>query len=213
MIPFVPYAFAEHYVGDRDNSTMSFDVSLFFPRAFRWYVEFFLDDITTPITIFGEDWGNKWALTSGGEYFGRVFERDVHALIEYSRVEPWVYTHFYGGSHRYTHFGKSLGNPLGPNSAALFLLGEVSLNKSHELGLTFRNERKNSSVRGGSVEDVFQDGMDSEIKKFLGDGAQSENTFGIIWQMTPFSAFSMGAHLEYDIDGEVGLSMNGRYLF
>jgi len=213
MIPFVPYAFAEHYTGDRDNSVLSLDLSLFLPKAFRWYAEFFVDDITTPWTIFGDDWGNKWALTAGVEYFGVVFEKDIHGLVEYSRVEPWVYTHFYGGSHSYTHFGQSLGSALGPNSAGLVFLGELSLHRAHSLGVLLRNTRMNTSVRGGSIDDVFQKNSDVETKEFLGDGTRRENTAGVFWRMTPFGIFALSALLEYDTDGEVRLEARGRILF
>ncbi|MBD3391273.1 MAG: hypothetical protein GF418_04385 [Chitinivibrionales bacterium] len=213
MIPFVPYAFAEHYVGDRDNSLLSFDVSLHVPRGFRWYAEFLLDDITTPVTIFSDDWGNKWGLTAGGEYFGVFARRDIHALLEYSRVEPWVYTHFYGGSHRYTHFGRSLGSPLGPNSAALVFQADIALHPAHTIGLLAKNVRTNAKARGGSIEDVFQRDVDSETKEFLGAGTRRENTAGLFWKMTPFGAFTMTALGEYDTDGAIRLRAEGRLLF
>ena len=79
LIPFVPYAFAEHYGGDKDNKLLSFDVSFSFPKNFRWYGELLLDDITSPVTIFSDDWGNKWAVTAGAEYFGIFLQKDFHA--------------------------------------------------------------------------------------------------------------------------------------
>jgi len=47
MMPFIPYKFAEHYLGDRDNGVLSFDVCLFYPSNVRWYAEFLLDDIAS----------------------------------------------------------------------------------------------------------------------------------------------------------------------
>ena len=83
-----------------------------------------LDDMLSPWTIFSNDWGNKWAATIGFQIFGSVLLRDLTFTAEYSHVEPWVYTHFFGGSHNYAHFGKSLGSPLGPkftgNSALIY---------------------------------------------------------------------------------------------
>lgn len=53
-----------------------------------------MDDILSPLKIFTDDWGNKWAATLGMQYFGSLFGRDFTVNAEYSHVEPWVYTHF-----------------------------------------------------------------------------------------------------------------------
>ena len=50
------------------------DVNLLWPADFRWYAEFFLDDMLAPWKIFSSDFGNKWALTVGGQYFGTLFD-------------------------------------------------------------------------------------------------------------------------------------------
>ncbi|MBD3320063.1 MAG: hypothetical protein GF350_03110 [Chitinivibrionales bacterium] len=215
MIPFIPYAFAEHYNGDRDNATVTIDFSLHYPEDFRWYAEFFIDDISAPWTLFSDDFGNKWALTAGAQWFGNIFAKDINATVEYSRVEPWVYTHFYGGSHRYSHFGQSLGSPLGPNSAALAAEVETEVTKKNAIAVRFRNTRKNSTVRGGSIKHVFQDSSytwndstvyppepDSETKKFLGPGTVYSNRPGILWTFAPFGTFRIRALLEYDFSDD-----------
>jgi len=50
LIPSVPFKFVEHYAGDRDNAALSFDFTLWYPEKFRWYGEFFLDDILSQLT-------------------------------------------------------------------------------------------------------------------------------------------------------------------
>jgi len=200
MIPFIPFTFAEQYIGDRDNAAISFDLNLFWPTQFRWYGELFLDDITTPWGLFSDDWGNKWAVTLGGEYYGRWFTKDMMAAVEYTRIEPWVYTHFYGGSHRYTHFGQILGGETGPNSARLSVRLETDLTERHTVSLFVDNIRKGRD-RGSDIRHVFQmeeyefnEGdvyrppvPDSDTKEFLADpvattrigGAYGFNAFGL----------------------------------
>ena len=150
MIPFVPYVFTEHYLGDKDNKLLSFDVNVAMPQQFRWYGEFLIDDMTAPWTLFSNNWQNKWAFTVGGQYFTRLFSRDATAGLEYCRVEPWVYTHFYGGSHRYDTFNSCLGAPLGPNSDLLSLTMESRVFAHHAFGCTFTRERTNRTQRGGA---------------------------------------------------------------
>ena len=212
LIPFVPFKFAEHYLGDRDNALMSFDADLHFPRDFRGYFEFLIDDMTSPWTMFSSDWGNKLAFTLGGQYYGRIKNKDVTITMEYSRVEPWVYTHFYGGSHRYTHFDQCLGMPLGPDADALVMSIETQVSPRNTVGLKCTNTRKNSSVRGGNITDVFQDSFyiyngqtirpphpDSWRKHFLGPGTVTSTRLGVSWKYAPFGLFKIDALLEYDL--------------
>jgi hypothetical protein len=218
MIPFVPYVFTEHFLGDRDNKALSFDVNLAFPDDFRWYMEFFLDDMTAPWSLFSNDWGNKWALDIGGQYFARLFSRDMTAGIEYCRVEPWVYTHFYGGSHRYDNFNVPLGAPLGPNSDLLNVSCESRLFSRHWLGVTLTNERTNHSYRGGNITDVFQDPLaphpDSPVKEFFAAGGrQTVTRCGVYWNYDRFGKFRVNFKYEYDFSGESVYQLYGGLYF
>jgi hypothetical protein len=199
LIPFVPFKFVEHYTGDRDNAAVSLDLTLWYPDRCRWYFEFLLDDMLNPLELFSDDWGNKWALTAGGQYFTELLSRELNLSIEYSHVEPWVYTHFYGGSHSYTHYGQSLGNPLGPNSQAISVSVEYALSRANAIKIRYLNSAKNSSVRGGTITDVFQDSSavdnmqfrDSKKKKFLGDGTLYTSVPSVEWIYYPVRLFSV----------------------
>jgi hypothetical protein len=206
MIPFVPYVFMEHYLGDRDNKNLSFDFNLAFPDDFRWYGELFLDDITAPWTMFSDDWGNKWAFTVGGQYFGSVFSREITASAEYSRVRPWVYTHFYGGSHRYDNFNVCLGAPLGPNSDLLSLSCEMRVTPRNALGISFTNARTDTAQRGGRITDVFQDSgsahPDSPRADFLAGGSvRNDARLGLYWAFDEFGLFRVNVRYDYDFSG------------
>jgi hypothetical protein len=214
LIPFVPYKFTEHYLGDRDNALMSFDADLRFPHNFRGYFELLIDDLTSPWTALSDDWGNKWAFTLGGQYFGCIKNKDVTATLEYSRVEPWVYTHFDGGSHRYSNFDQCLGMPLGPDADALVIALDGQISGRNTVGLTLTNTRKNAAVRGGNITDVFQDSAevydggtvyrpphpDSWRKHFLGPGTVTSTRLGLSWKYSPFGVFKIDALLEYDFE-------------
>jgi hypothetical protein len=220
IIPIIPMKFTEHYNGDRDNGLMSFDADLHLPHNFRCYIEFLMDDMTSPWTIFTDDWGNKWAVTAGTQWFGTFKRHDLAATIEYSRVEPWVYTHFYGGSHRYDHFNVPLGNPLGPNSDALNMVFEIFLNPQNTIGLSFVNTRWNHSTRGGNITDVFQDSSstdtaripDSEHKTFLGKGTERSTRIGLVWKYSPFGVINWEVAADYDVApgrGEIATHLRG----
>ncbi|MCL2688233.1 MAG: hypothetical protein FWE57_00105 [Chitinispirillia bacterium] len=225
-IPFVPMVFVEHYVGDKSNAALSFDASLNWPQNFRFYGEFFIDDMLSPWKIFSDDWGNKWAVTAGVQYFSTLYSRDISAGIEYSRVEPWVYTHFYGGSHRYDHFDISLGSPLGPNSRAVVINGDMNITKKSTIGLSLKSLAKNSQTRGGKITDIFQEerveylipveNYDSETKRFLGPGTVNHLRPGVYGYYDPSGPFRINASAEIDVDsdrGNIHLRLEGGFRF
>jgi hypothetical protein len=219
MIPFVPYVFVEHYAGDRDNKALSFDASLHWPDNARIYGEFFIDDMTAPWSIFSSDWGNKWAYTIGSQYFGDFMNKDYSVTAEYTRVEPWVYTHFNGGSHRYDNFNQCLGAPLGPNSDALTLLCEAVMTPLHTVGVEFTNTRKDAAARGGSITDVFQglphNGFpaDSWTKHFLGAGTVATTQLGAYWKFNQYGIFRATLKYDYDFSGESIFQLFGGLVF
>jgi hypothetical protein len=219
MIPFVPYVFMEHYLGDRDNKVLSFDCNIAFPDNFRWYGELFIDDMANPWALFfSNDWGNKYAIDVGGQYFASVMSRDVTASVEFCRVEPWVYTHFYGGSHRYDNFNVCLGAPLGPNSYLLALTCDARVTPRNCVGISFTNEAANHIQRGGNITDVFQDpgtvNPDSPKKVFLDPKNTGTTTrVGAYWKFDQFGMFHAALKYEYDFSGKSEIQLYGGLYF
>jgi hypothetical protein len=219
MIPFVPYVFMEHYLGDRDNKALSFDCNIAFPDNFRWYGELFIDDMANPWSLFfSNDWGNKYAIDVGGQYFTSVMSRDVTASVEFCRVEPWVYTHFYGGSHRYDNFDVCLGAPLGPNSYLLTLTCDARITPRNCVGISFTNEATNHLQRGGNITDVFQDpgtpNPDSPKKVFLDPkGTETMTRAGAYWKFDQFGIFRVALKYEYDFSGTSEIQLYGGLYF
>lgn len=209
LIPFVPFKFVEHYAGDRDNAAISFDLDYSFLKSTRVYMEFFLDDMLSPWKIFTDDWGNKWALTIGVQTLLPLQKKYINLNVEYSRVEPWVYTHFNGGSHRYTHFGQSIGSVYGPNSQAFTIDMSSCINPQVKCGINLLTFAKNSSVRGGKITDIFQDTIrggvfqDSERKTFLGKGTEFTTIPSIYGQYNVWGTFFMDCKIGLKIDEKV----------
>lgn len=224
FIPFLPFKFVEHYSGDRDNAAISFDAALFWPASYRFYMEFFLDDMLSPWKLFTNDWGNKWACTMGANYFGKLCNRDLTLLAEVSRVEPWVYTHFNGGSHRYTHFSSSIGAQAGPNSLSSVLMGLIKVHPLHETGFGIQQLAYNHTVRGGSITDVFQHEdpddttryHDATTKEFLGKGTLWHLRPSLYWKFNTFGTFALDAVFMVDVlenAGALSFRINGGLYF
>lgn len=125
FLPFVPFYFSEHYIGSPDNRLMSFDGKLLLNSRWTAYGELFLDDISNLIGIFrNTSWGDKWGGLAGIKVFNPLPMACASVIkAEFLQIEPWVYTTSSASladRHNYpVHFGRVLGNELGPHSRAI----------------------------------------------------------------------------------------------
>jgi len=203
-LPFVPYLFAETYGGDRDNSGISVDFSWKLFRKFEIYSELFIDDLDKITSFFDESWwGNKWALSAGIAIDSvRIGSFNWDYNIEYTRIEPWVYTHHKGLGNSYSHFGNSLGSDLGPNSREIYSRLGISFNNLLRLDLSVSDIAKDTAF-GGRITDIHKDG-DPTNKKYLNpESTLHYQEYGLAILFRPFSIWSIGAK-QYLIAGEYG---------
>ena len=177
VIPFIPYVFQEHLQGDQDNISLAFDLSIKTIRHWELYGELLWDDMKSPTSMFDDSWwGNKWATSVGIAHDSLRIGNSLWSwYMEYTRVEPWVYTHHKGGGYTYRSYAQSLGTGLGPNSQEVYT--EISGLYKVESGLLkdalFKGTAHASAVAkdtafGGNITDMHT--PDSpEDKKFLND--------------------------------------------
>jgi hypothetical protein len=202
VIPFVPYLFAETYGGDRDNSGMSVDFSWKLFNKIEIYSELFIDDLDNITSFFDENWwGNKWAASLGiaidSAKIG-MFNWDCN--FEYTRIEPWVYTHHKGAGNDYSHFGNSLGSDLGPNSRELYSRFGISFKNLLRFDLSASGIAKDTAF-GGKMGDLHKEG-DATDKKYLNpESTLHYQEYGAAILFRPFSIWSIGAK-QYLIFGE-----------
>jgi len=113
------YKSAEHSLGDRDNAFLNFDAEFFPGRGFKIYGTWLIDDIDFSKIGTGW-WGNEFAW-QGGLYAAEVAGLpDLDAVVEYTRIEPYVYSNrIYGNDYSHNNIG--LGHHLEPNSDEWFL--------------------------------------------------------------------------------------------
>jgi len=200
-LPFVPYLFAEGYVGDRDNNGMSGDFSWKLFNRFKIYGELFIDDLDN-ITSFFDDswWGNKWATSIGlamdSAQIG-IFNWNYN--FEYTRIEPWVYTHYKGAGTDYSHFGNSLGSDLGPNSREFYSRMGLSYRELLQFDLSVSAVAKDTAL-GGRLEDIH-DGAPDDKKYLDSKSTLHYQEYGAAILFKPFTIWSIGVK-QYLIFGE-----------
>lgn len=167
-LPFIPYVFQEHLQGDQDNISMAFDLSVRTLPHWEFYGELMWDDMKSPTSMFDDSWwGNKWAATLGvardSMQIGDVL---LDWFAEYTRIEPWVYTHHKGGGYTYASYNQSLGSDLGPNSREIHT--ELTATYSFVKATLHLGAIAKDTAFGGNIRDIHtpESALD---KKFLND--------------------------------------------
>lgn len=168
VIPFIPYVFQEHLQGDQDNISLAFDLSVRTIPHWEFYGELLWDDMKSPTSMFDDGWwGNKWATTLGlardSLWAGPVM---FDWFTEYTRVEPWVYTHHKGGGYTYASYAQSLGSDLGPNSQEIH--GELSATYKFVKATLVAGAVAKDTAFGGNLTDIHGP-EDRTDKVFLDD--------------------------------------------
>jgi hypothetical protein len=181
---------------------MSADFSWKLFKKFEVYGELFIDDLDGITSFFDESWwGNKWAASLGVAIDSAkigMFNWDCN--FEYTRIEPWVYTHHKGASTNYSNFGNSLGSDLGPNSREIYSRMGFSFRDLLRLDFSVSGIAKDTAF-GSRISDVHTY-MDATDKKYLNSESTlhyQEYGFGLLYK--PFSIWSIGAK-QYWIFGE-----------
>ena len=193
VIPFIPYVFQEHLQGDQDNISLAFDLSVKTIPNWEFYGELLWDDMKSPTSMFDDSWwGNKWAATVGvardNIELGPV---TLDWMFEYTRIEPWVYTHHKGNGYTYASYSKSLGSDLGPNSQEIHT--EVSATYEFIKAKLFFGAVAKDTAFGGNITDLHtpESAMD---KKFLNEETTLRyKELGFDISITPWDWFSFRA--------------------
>ncbi|MDB5102555.1 MAG: hypothetical protein JWP91_244 [Fibrobacteres bacterium] len=168
-IPFIPIKYAEHQLGDRDNSAVGVDAEVLL-HGIRMFGELLVDDWSGWDLDF---WGDKYAYTLGAEGVGFPFAAS-RLQAEFAHVEPWVFTHRLP-DHQMQSFGALLGSGIPANSHALRLAWEHAVRFDLDLRLEYAFMQRDAVSRGGSPFDVHDNAIDGTKKEFLAGAIETRN--------------------------------------
>ena len=119
------------------------------------YFNFILDELRKS-EIFGDWWGNKYALQIGNSYtFDQ--QRNLKLSLEFTAIRPWLYTH-YILHNKFSHDGKGLGFPEGSN--LIQFAAEFNFDLRQNLNFNLHS----SFTRQGSVGNSFSINYESRDK-------------------------------------------------
>lgn len=209
--PLYPIKPAEHALWDRDNTLFTLDAVVRPRDGLELYGTFLADDLD-----FGKigqgSYNNKWALQAGAA----ATLGSALGWLEYTRIEPFVYTHRFlaEGSfyNSYTHNGFGLGHPLGPNTdqweagVRAWLPGQVRAELRARYvrhGRNYTDPETGELVNvGGDVRDGRQPPFSEHTKVFLaGERLQGPGLrLGLEWE--PVRALALRVFSDFQHWGE-----------
>ena len=198
--PFMFYWAAQSHLGDKDNVMMGLDIDIHRGDNRRYYLSYVIDDLKKA-AIFSDDFANKFSLQAGLFWVDPPLLSDGDLLLEYVRVEPWIYTHKFP-INTFRHFDAPLGHALEPNSDLIRLVLEKRLSHRWTVRVESRRSRhgENEILDDGSLRNVGGDihygwrpGDERMSKKFLD---------GLVQKRTEFEA-----RVHWDIAGSLGIEL------
>ncbi len=179
--------------GERDNAYWAFDVQLHFIPQIEVSASITFDDINLPI-IFSDKWNAMYAWQAGMFYADMFGIANTSLMLEYTRIEPYIYSHARSREDNYTSLDRNLGPRIGPNADSWFIRIDYLPSQNLTFSLRTSFDRKGENIRdaGGQViknvgSDVFlpHRGGDPETKVWLDGILYKSRTvdFRVTWEI------------------------------
>jgi hypothetical protein len=118
--PLILIESAQRARGERDNVYWAFDLETHFLAGLQLSGTLFFDDIHLP-EFFEPKWYNRYAYQASALFAEPLFFTNMSMVIEYTRVEPYVFSHNRSRENTYSSLGALLGPRIGPNADAWHL--------------------------------------------------------------------------------------------
>ncbi len=176
LVPVLPFKTAEHAELDQDNPLFALDIVGRPLRGVEAHATVLVDDANLGL-LGRRSYANKLAFQVGLGYARAGWM----AFTEYTRIDPFVYTHrfFLDGQYynAFTHNGFGLGHPIGPNADQLAIGAKTWGPGRTMLAATARYNRRGEDyvdengvpvVVGGDLFNGNQPPFEQRVKAFLG---------------------------------------------
>lgn len=161
---------------ERDNGFLAFDVQVRPLQGYEIQSTLFFDDIEIP--KLGKDrWENKYALQIGLMAVDPLNIPNTNIMIEYTRVDPYMFSHNRSRENEYSSNNVLLGTQIGPNAESWFfrldhlITNRLTLTTQFEIQRSGENSYDSSGILiknvGGDYLQPLREGLDTPPTKFL----------------------------------------------
>ena len=196
FVPIIPLFMEKgNYTERTNNGAISFDVNYRLLNIARFYTEFFLDDLQSPVELIeNDDVQSKWAWMTGAQVahdfqFGKN-TLELGTVAEYARIEPYVYSHFKSNTAQLAHLEVPLGNQSGPNSQTIDWLVYSRLDNRWMAGLHQRWFWKGTDA-GSNLNDPNPPNHANVHKHFLRGAKMQYSLTPILGYEGRFTSFAL----------------------
>jgi hypothetical protein len=204
--PFVLLESVQRARGERDNGQWAFDLKTHFIPSLELHGTLLLDDIHIP-GIFTNMWYDLNAWQVGAIWADPAGIRNITLFVDYTRIEPYVYSHERSRDNSFTNNGVMFGPPIGPNADSWAVKLEwLPLRNLYLSGTVVKTREGNNIYDSGGqlIKNVGGDplvahrGTDPETKIFL-DGARTDAYHGrFLARFEPVNQLWLTATYDYD---------------
>ena len=149
LLPVMFYFAAEHYNEDEDNKQAFGSVDINALKNFNIYGTLFIDEFSPTEFWIPAKERNQVGFTGGVRAYDLIHP-NTDVLVEYTRINPWVYNHKYVEDTYQSHM-YDLGDWIGQNADDLYLEANYRPRRDLKLGVQFESLRK-----GGKDSTRFQ---------------------------------------------------------
>lgn len=119
LIPFNFFKYMDRDTGKKSiqdsNGGLYFNLQVRYPKKFKFYSTLFID-VMSIREMLKNDFHETWAAYSFGVRGSSFLYENLDFILEYTRLNPWVYEHKYGNLTNYKHLSYPLGHWLGQNA-------------------------------------------------------------------------------------------------
>lgn len=160
---------------ERDNVFWAFDIQTHFMSGLELSGSVLFDDIHFS-EFFEDKWYNKYAYQVGVFFAQPLVPPDVTVQIQYTRIEPYVFSHGRARDNDFGSLSALLGPRIGPNADSWFVRLDYTPLRNLWLSLRVRTVRSGENVVDASgilIQNVGGDFLqphrdsDPDTKKFL----------------------------------------------
>jgi hypothetical protein len=195
FIPVVPLFILKGDGWERfNNGNIAGDFCYRIPGLASFYSEFLIDDVQSPASLFDDHWGNKWAWMAGIHVNRNIASSSVGIIAEFSRIEPWVYSHYLPGTAQSANAGYPLGNQAGPNSMTTILKAYMRQEGRWYAGIECKRGWKGTGL-GSSLDDPSEPDPPPKKNFLEGAGPASLELAAVASYRLGFVGFSASASL------------------
>lgn len=170
LIPIMFFKSAEHYNRDKDNIQWFANLDLNLIRNVNLYFSLFIDDLALDDILSSEKQRNYLGFTAGFQTYD-VLLKNLELIAEYTRLNPWVYTHRFTATD-FTNNGYTMGHWMGQNADNIYLDLSYRPTRSLVFGGAMQAYRK-----GGLKDIAYQYRYPSQ--PFLYGPLHEERSFGL----------------------------------